>query len=275
MMMGEPAKATSVWNKALGVSIKKGSPYDSVVLRQIKRYLTNGGHFSAFELLYLRRDLAKMLPIMPEVLKQLKDVAIRAKATESYKSPLPVKAAKESKGFGFGSLKSLASGLKKKEITDYSADDRASYLLLKGTILKALTKPDEANEAFKELLSFQEFIVEKLYVPYTLYELGESLYFQGNIKEAEEMMHKCGKFNGYDWEDPLKIRLKVTSDQLKKGNKDEKQAFSPIDDIVTDSPLPVHDEKFEGSMDGSDDDDFEDKKGGSDDEKKKGESDED
>ena len=39
----------------------------------------------------------------------------------------------------------------------------------------------------------------------------------GKLKEAEEMFKKCGKYSGYDWEDPLRVRLKVTFDQLKKG----------------------------------------------------------
>jgi len=262
MMMDQKDKATAVWNKALGITSKKGAPYDSVVLRQIKRYLSNGGYFSAFELMYLRRDLAKMVPIMTEVLKALHDTALRAKATDPYKSPVPVKQEKASKGFSFGGLKNLAANtvnsMKKKDVADYTADDRASYLLLKGTMLKALNKSEEANDAFKELLSFQEFITEKLYVPYTLYELGESYYFQGNTKDAEEIMHKCGKINGYDWEDPLKIRLKVTSDQLKKKNKTGNETYSPIDSMVTDSPLPVHDEKEEEEP--SSDDDLEDDK---------------
>jgi len=258
MMMNQKDKATAVWNKALGISSKKGSPYDSVVLRQIKRYLSNGGYFSGLELLYIRRDLAKMTPIMTEVLQALHDMALKAKAIDPYKSPTPVKQEKSSKGFSFGGLKNLATNMtKKKEASDYTADDRASYLLLKGTMLKALSKSDEANDAFKELLSFQEFINEKFYLPYALYELGESYYFQGNTKEAEETMHKCSKISGYDWEDPLKIRLKVTTDQLKKKNKgttDEKD-FAPIDAMVTDSPLPTHDDKEDDEEEPPSDDD--------------------
>lgn len=37
------------------------------------------------------------------------------------------------------------------------------------------------------------------------------------MKEAQEAMKKCNNISGYDWEDPLKVRLRVTIDQLKKG----------------------------------------------------------
>lgn len=236
IMMGQKDKAIQVFNKMLTYSGKK-SHFDPVVLRQTKRYLACGGNFAAFELLYLRRDLAKMIPIMPEVLKALDNTASTTKALERYTPKVPVKENEKKSGFGFGGLKSLASStinqMKKKEVTDYAADDRASYLLLKGSILKALNNQEEAIECFKEVISMQDVLNEKLYVPYCLYELGESYYTKGQLKEAEEMMHKCSKISGYDWEDPLKIRLKVTMDQLKKGNKptDEKQYMS-IDSLI-------------------------------------------
>jgi hypothetical protein len=54
--------------------------------------------------------------------------------------------------------------------------------------------------------------------------LGESYYILGNLKEAEAYMKKCSKYSGYDWEDPLRVRLRVTMDQLKKGEKPASQA---------------------------------------------------
>lgn len=54
----------------------KKSSFDNMAIRQAKRYLANGGSFAALELLYIRRDLAKMIPIMDEVLKQLEEVVM-------------------------------------------------------------------------------------------------------------------------------------------------------------------------------------------------------
>jgi len=45
------------------------------VKRQAKRYIAGGPTFAAFELLYLRRDLAKMNSVMTEVLKSLEEMA--------------------------------------------------------------------------------------------------------------------------------------------------------------------------------------------------------
>jgi len=113
----------------------------------------------------------------------------------------------------------MISSLGKKKDMDYTFDDRAAYLLVKGSIVKALGKTEDSLEYFKEVIDLQEVLVEKLYVPYCCYELGESYYMLGNLKSAEEFMKKCQKFSGYDWEDPLKVRLRVTFDQLKKGEK--------------------------------------------------------
>jgi len=69
----------------------KKSHFDPVVLRQTKRYVASGGHFAAFELLYLRRDLAKMIPIMSTVLKSLDDTASKTKALEPVVIKSPIK----------------------------------------------------------------------------------------------------------------------------------------------------------------------------------------
>jgi len=230
IMLGQQEKAMTVFNKLLNLSGKK-SHFDPVVIRQTKRYVACGGYFAAFELLYLRRDLAKMIPIIGTVLLALDAMASQTRALEPVSPKQPsVKTPTESKRMSpFGGFKHLASGalsnlnqltgVKKKDAIDYSSDDRASYLLIKGSILKAQNKQEEAMECFKEVISLQDILNEKLYLPYCLYELGECYYIQGQLKEAEENMRKCSKISGYDWEDPLKIRLKVTMDQLKKRNK--------------------------------------------------------
>jgi len=56
-----------------------------------------------------------------------------------------------------------------------------------------------------------------------LYELGESYYINGNLKDAEDCMKKCSKIGGYDWEDPLRVRLRVSMDQLKKKDLPQKK----------------------------------------------------
>ncbi len=220
-MLGDQKKAFEVWTQIQSMNAKR-SHFDQMAQRQAKRYLQNGGWFSAFELLYLRRDLAKMVPIMPKVLDELERLAEKTKANEK---KVITKAETSSTMAKLGKLSNKLSPFSKKNV-DYSFDDRAAYLLVKGSIVKALGKNEESVECFREVVEMQEVLAEKLYVPYCCYELGESYYIMGKLKEAEEFMKKCSKFGGYDWEDPLKVRLRVTFDQLKKGEKPSVQ--SPV-----------------------------------------------
>ncbi len=111
-------------------------------------------------------------------------------------------------------------------------------------MLKVLEKHGEAVLLLTEITQIGEFCNEKMYLPYSLYELGESFFLEGKkkkkkkkkkkflkftrlsgkLKEAEDCFKRCNKISGYDWEDPLRIRLKVTADQLKKGMSSSKEA---------------------------------------------------
>jgi len=60
----------------------KQTTVDKTVILQAKRYLGNGGYFSAFEILYIRRDLVKMISVMSDVLKLLDEMAEKAQVTQ-------------------------------------------------------------------------------------------------------------------------------------------------------------------------------------------------
>jgi len=215
-MLGQRDKAVALLQRIPSFASKKSS-VDPIVVNQAKRYVNNGGNFMAFELLFIRRDLAKMEQFATQLLASLEQCASQTKALNPYKpdsdnNPRKLGNAFRTSLIGLGKIVGSPKG-----DVDYTADDRAAYLMLKGAILKSLDKGDEAIALFKELLSFQDFVKEKWYVAYSLYELGESLFQKGNLKEAQEAMKKCNSISGYDWEDPLKIRLRVTIDQLKKG----------------------------------------------------------
>eukprot|EP01118_Nematostelium_gracile_P005260 TRINITY_DN1651_c0_g2_i1.p1 TRINITY_DN1651_c0_g2~~TRINITY_DN1651_c0_g2_i1.p1 ORF type:complete len:603 (-),score=192.81 TRINITY_DN1651_c0_g2_i1:63-1871(-) len=223
---------------------------DNTVLKQAKRYVLNGGHFAAFELLYLRRDLAKMLPIMKDVLILLDKQAANTKAMiavtppkkETPKSKLSLSGGLSN--FGKMGLDKFNQLTKKKDLSDSTFDDRASYLLIKGSILKAMGKPEEAIACYKEVVDvLADLVNEQLYIPYCLYELGETYYTGGKPKEAEELMKRCSKYSGYDWEDPLRVRLRVTMEQLKKGTLPPQAPISL--DALAEQEIPDVDEKIE------------------------------
>jgi tetratricopeptide (TPR) repeat protein len=212
-MMGEREKSAALFAR-IPSYVKKNSSVDPIVAHQAARFASNGGWFSAFELLYIRRDLAKMERQVPEILQLLEKQAGNTNATKPVTVDVNAK-----KGFaGFANkLSSLSISKPKNEVVDHSIDDRAAYLLIKGALLKSSDKVDDAIQCFREVIRLEPVIKEKYYVPYCLFELGESLYQKGNLKEAQEAMKRCNNISGYDWEDPLKVRLRVTIDQLKKG----------------------------------------------------------
>jgi len=164
---------------------------------------------------------------MTRVLDELERIGEKTKANEKKTFTKQEGASTMSK---LGKLTKLSPFGKKS--TDFSFDDRAAYLLVKGSCQKALGKNEESVELFREVIDMQDVLVEKLYVPYCCYELGESYYMLGKLKEAEEFMKKCSKFGGYDWEDPLKVRLRVTFDQLKKGEKPSIQSPPSLDALA-------------------------------------------
>jgi len=217
-MVGKVDKATDLMQKLQGFTGKK-TQLDPIVKRQAKRYIAGGPTFAAFELLYLRRDLAKMNSVMTEVLKSLEEMASKtggALIKKVISRERVSTSSKIAKGVG-SSLAKLSPFAKKNTNVDYSFDERAAYLLLKGSMLKSLDpKSKDAIDLFLEATELQDNLVEKLYAPYVFYELGESFFAQGDLEKAEEYMKKCSKCSGYDWEDPLRIRLRVTMEQLKK-----------------------------------------------------------
>jgi len=247
-MLGQRERAVAVLQRVPSF-INKKSSVDPMMAAQAKRFIQNGGHLMWFELLFIRRDLAKMVHYTTQLLASLEDAAGRTKngaALQPYvmdasKNPKSLGNSLKAGLFGFGKkLETLGGGSPaKKEDQDSAVDDRASYLMLKGAILKAAEKGDEAIACFKELISMQDFIKEKWYVAYSFYELGESYYQKGSLADAQHSMKKCGAMSGYDWEDPLKIRLRVTVDQLKKGGVMADGEEEIEDGASTTTPIPA------------------------------------
>lgn len=228
-MMGDRARAQAMFQKVSSL-VNKNSSVDPIVAQQAQRYLAAGAHFAAFELLYIRRDLAKMEKETPDLLQLLEKLAAEIGAT----TPVAVDPKKDSLSSRFRSL-SLGTKSNKSDAPDYSADNRAAYLMLKGSMLKAMGKGEEAIACFKEVFQLESATKEKYFVPYSLYELAECLYHNNNLKEAQETIKKCNNVSGYAWEDPLKVRLRVTMDQLKHGGVTDDEA---LPSTTTPQPLP-------------------------------------
>jgi tetratricopeptide (TPR) repeat protein len=206
--------------KSVDKLLKKPTSLDKQMARQATRFAANGAHFAIYELLYMRRDLVKMTKYMETFLESLEAAADKTKAKE----PVDVKARLAAAPSGLDKMKSGFSSLLGKKSAAapaastadvHHADDRASYMLVRGSMLKALGRSDDAMQCFRDIIELKPVLQEKFFVPYALYELGESLYEKGQLKEADAKMRECAKApSGYDWEDPLKIRLRIVSDQI-------------------------------------------------------------
>lgn len=176
--------------------------------------------------------MEKEIPLLIDVLEK---IAVEVGANKAI--------ANDGKGGGFLSKKfgGLSMG-KSCEVVDHSADNRAAYLMIKGAMLRATNNTEGAIACFREVISLDNILREKYFVPYCYFELAESLYHNNQLKEAQDAIKKCNNINGYAWEDPLKVRLRVTMDQLKKGGvmEDSEDGASPSLSLVatngSDSP---------------------------------------
>ncbi|EGC33419.1 hypothetical protein DICPUDRAFT_36750, partial [Dictyostelium purpureum] len=205
---------------------KKSSSVDIVINKQAQRYINNGGSFSVLEVLYLRRDMAKMekslanktMDILNSIGKKLGvDKPIPQQTVQPISNNTTINnISLSTSSFLSRTFSNLTK--KKEEIqqNDILIHDRAAYLLLKGAIYKSIDLYDQSMECFEELLSMSHLLTEKFYIPYSYYELSEGYYHKKNNAKALENILKCNKFTGYEWEDPLKVRLRVTLDQLKR-----------------------------------------------------------
>jgi hypothetical protein len=103
---------------------------------------------------------------MPKVLAELEKMGEKTKANQ--KKELPKKEVAPANQSGFAKLGKFGSSLgskftaalsQQKKVLDYTFDDRAAYLMIKGCLVKALGKTEESIELFLEVISMHEFLV--------------------------------------------------------------------------------------------------------------------
>lgn len=113
-----------------------------VRLIRLNRYIAAGAHFAAIELLYVRRDLAKMENQIPELIVVLEKIATDVGATT------PIVTDGKKGNFLSNKFASISIGSKSKDAVDYTADNRAAYLMLKGAMLKSLNRVCSIVQSF-------------------------------------------------------------------------------------------------------------------------------
>ena len=267
VLRGERERAVAIWKDIAARFAKSSSATDLAIVKLFNSYTAGaGGHFVFFEILYFRRDLPKMASLGSRLLDALNTAAQNAKIIDvtgafvppSSSSPSPPPQQQQpsqpssSKGFSFKGLvksigKSSSSSSPSSDSADYTEDNRAVYLLMKAVILKAIRAVDDA-EAVGILEGIAKMGPATLRLrwqrPYALYELCESYSKAGLLDKAAEALKKCIELKDYPWEDPLKVRIRVTTEQLNK------LSAAQISDDISNSTSPAN-----KPLDDDDDDD--------------------
>lgn len=236
LMNGQADKARELWKDIPTLIGKTHSATDASCMRWASRYLQNGGHFAAFDILYIRRDLAKMVGLMDQLLTLidqqakvagiLKDDGTLVDAATSTKK-LVDKSEAEASGSAIAPknpLKTISGLFKKKneqqqvEVYVWTNDYRADYLLAKAALLKTKNGLDDeqAISLLEQIPLMEKVLIDKWYLPYAQFELCESYYNRKKYHEAAQALKKCMSYDDYPWEDPLRVRARVTADHLKK-----------------------------------------------------------
>jgi len=235
LMNGQVDKAREVWQSTPTLIGKTHSQTDASLMKWTTRYLQNGGPFAAFDILYIRRDLAKMVNLSDQLFalldKQaktagiLKDDGSLVEAATSTKK-LVDKSEAEASGavVAKNPIKAFTGLFKKKEekqmveILVWTNDFRAQYLLFKAALLKTKNGLDDeqAISLLEQITAMEKVLVDKWYLPYAWFELCESYFNRRKFHEAAQALKKCQSYSDYPWEDPLRVRSRVTADHLKK-----------------------------------------------------------
>lgn len=72
---------------------------------------------------------------------------------------------------------------------EYVNDNKALLLLLKGACLNHLRSPSQAEECFKEVLSYEKKIKQDHFlIPFTLVELGLLYYKRGYVQKSIQII---------------------------------------------------------------------------------------
>jgi len=275
LMNGQADKARQLWKDLPTLIGKTHSATDASVMRWAARYLQNGGHFAAFDVLYIRRDLAKMVGLMDQLLvlldKQakaagiLKDDGTLVDAATSTRK-LVDKSEAEASGSTIAPknpLKTISGLFKKKneqqqvEVFVWTNDYRAEYLLMKAALLKTKNGLDDeqAISLLEQIPLMEKVLIDKWYLPYAWFELCESYYNRKKYHETAQALKKCMSYDDYPWEDPLRVRARVTADHLKKALSDahikEDVATDDAEDVKESSAATTTTTSSAASDDGS------------------------
>ncbi|XP_049846348.1 tetratricopeptide repeat protein 39B-like isoform X1 [Schistocerca gregaria] len=103
-----------------------------------------------------------------------------------------------------------------REEGEYHADNKALVLLLKGTCLRLMNTPLQAEESLNIVLSLEKKIKEDLYlIPYAMVELALLYRSQNDLSRAAQLLEDAKKnYTGYSLESRLHFKIHSFQSEL-------------------------------------------------------------
>jgi len=177
-----------------------------ILKQQAAKYITTGGHFSMFELMYLTGILEKSLRNVTDDRRQqvLSDLETIAQKAEGSLIPLSSTPKTEKKFSSFF----------KKSTTNVGVDNRCSYLNLKAAILRSLNRRDECVACVTEILQNSHLLTDKMHLALATLMLGKVQLKENNKDDATKNFEAVMKMNDFMWENPIKSQARMILEQL-------------------------------------------------------------
>lgn len=197
-MLGNEKRFKEVVDKLPSV-VAKNSRFDKLAEKKLAHYKKRGFGLAPFEMMYVRRDLHHTNSELAQKLLDQLDKNY-SKMTES-------------------------------------PENRASYMLCKSVLVHQIGNAAEAKTLLRTVIASEKQVKDETWVfPNSCQELGEILYWEGNMDEAEELFKKASKYSGFDWEDVVRNRIKMSLETIKKMKKDGKQPSKHEPHAAADQP---------------------------------------
>lgn len=177
---------------------KSDVPLEKMAMRKAKEFLKHGEKFSDFNTKLYRVQHIHEGQLWDEVIKQVKE-----------------------------QLRPLATTPEEKAVCDYY---HASALF-------GLKKHQKAHKYYNRVLLADSHVKHDNYtyiIPYSLAELGETELSLGNLVKAKEYLKKAKKYEDYDWNNLLSVRISASMDKLARREATAKNA-APV--LVEPAPI--------------------------------------
>jgi tetratricopeptide (TPR) repeat protein len=111
-----------------------------------------------------------------------------------------------------------------------TAEEKAAVLYYIASSLQGSGKHNKAHKYYNKVLAVESQVKSENFtyiIPYTWAELGETELALGNLAKAKELLKKAKKYEDYDWNNLLSVRISASLDKLGRREKAEKIAAAP------------------------------------------------